>query len=362
MGAQSVLSRKTGVIVGDDVLALFKYAQEKNFAIPAINVTSSSTVVASLEAARDKKAPIILQMSQGGAAYFAGWKGGVANDKQQASIAGAVAAAHYIRSVAPAYGIPVVLHTDHCAKKLLPWLDGMFEADEAYFKEHGEPLFSSHMIDLSEEEVDWNIETTQKYLKRAAPMKQWLEMEIGITGGEEDGVNNEDVDNNSLYTQPEDINNIYNALSKVSPYFSIAAGFGNVHGVYKPGNVKLHPELLGKHQQFVKEKLSAKTDKPVFFVFHGGSGSAKKEYTDAISYGVVKVNLDTDLQYAYLTGIRDYVLQKKDYILTPVGNPDGEDKPNKKYFDPRVWVREGEKTMSKRVAEGLVDFNTADQL
>jgi len=358
--AQSVLKRKTGVIVGDDVLALFNYAQEHKFAIPAINVTSSSTAVAALEAARDNKAPIILQMSQGGAAFFAGK--GVANGKQEASIGGAIAAAHYIRSVAPLYGIPVILHTDHCAKKLLPWLDGMMDADEAYYKEHGEPLFSSHMIDLSEEEVEWNIETTAKYLKRAAPMKQWLEMEIGITGGEEDGVNNEDVDNNSLYTQPEDIWNIYNTLSKISPYFSIAAGFGNVHGVYKPGNVKLHPELLGKHQAYVKEKTGKTEDKPVFLVFHGGSGSSKQEYTDAIGYGVVKVNLDTDLQYAYLTGIRDYVLNKKDYIMEQVGNPDGEDKPNKKYFDPRVWVREGEKTMSKRVSEGLVDFNTANQL
>ncbi|MCJ1250229.1 Fructose-bisphosphate aldolase 1 [Trapelia coarctata] len=358
--AQSVLKRKTGVIVGDDVLALFNYAQEKKFAIPAINVTSSSTAVAALEAARDKKAPIILQMSQGGAAYFAGK--GVPNGNQEASVGGAIAGAHYIRSVAPLYGIPVVLHTDHCAKKLLPWLDGMMDADEKYFKEHGEPLFSSHMIDLSEEDVEWNIETTAKYLKRAAPMKQWLEMEIGITGGEEDGVNNEDVDNNSLYTQPEDIWNIYNTLSKISPYFSIAAGFGNVHGVYKPGNVKLHPELLGKHQAYVKEKTGKSEDKPVFLVFHGGSGSSKQEYIDAIGYGVVKVNLDTDLQYAYLTGIRDYMLNKKDYIMKQVGNPDGEDKPNKKYFDPRVWVREGEKTMSKRVAEGLEDFNTAGQL
>ncbi|KFZ20156.1 hypothetical protein V502_03323 [Pseudogymnoascus sp. VKM F-4520 (FW-2644)] len=359
MGCQDVLTRKTGVIVGDDVLKLFNYAQEHKFAIPAINVTSSSTVVAALEAARDQKAPVILQMSQGGAAYFAGK--GVANGKQEASIAGGIAGAHYIRAVAPAYGIPVILHTDHCAKKLLPWLDGLLDADEAYFKKEGEPLFSSHMIDLSEESVEYNIATTAAYLKRAAPMKQWLEMEIGITGGEEDGVNNEDVDNNSLYTQPEDILAIYQALSPISPFFSIAAGFGNVHGVYKPGNVKLHPELLGKHQKYVKDAIGAKEDKPVFLVFHGGSGSAKKEFVDAISYGVVKVNLDTDLQYAYLTGIRDYVLSKKEYIMKQVGNPDGEDKPNKKYFDPRVWVREGEKTMSARLTEGLIDFNTSNQ-
>ncbi|KUI67373.1 Fructose-bisphosphate aldolase [Cytospora mali] len=360
MGVQDVLSRKSGVIVGDDVLALFKYAREHEFAIPAVNVTSSSTVVACLEAARDAKSPIILQTSQGGAAYFAGK--GVDNKDQAASIAGAVAAAHYIRSIAPTYGIPVVLHTDHCAKKLLPWLDGMLDADEAYFKLHGEPLWSSHMIDLSEEPVEWNISTTAAYLKRAAPMKQWLEMEIGITGGEEDGVNNEDVDNNSLYTQPEDILAIVKSLEAISPYFSIAAGFGNVHGVYKPGNVKLHPELLGKHQAYIKEQLSKKEDKPVYFVFHGGSGSSKDEYLQAIKLGVVKVNLDTDMQFAYLKGIRDYVLNKKDYLMTTVGNPDGDDKPNKKYFDPRVWVREGEKTMSQRVAEALKDFNTAGQV
>ncbi|KAK8097793.1 fructose-bisphosphate aldolase- class II [Apiospora kogelbergensis] len=362
MGAQDVLSRKTGVIYGDDVLALFKYAREHKFAIPAINCTSSSTVVASLEAARDAKSPIVLQVSNGGAAYFAGK--GVDNKDQFASIQGSIAAAHYIRAIAPAYGVPVVLHTDHCAKKLLPWLDGMLDADEDFFKKTGEPLFSSHMIDLSEEAVDWNVETTAKYLKRAAPMKQWLEMEIGITGGEEDGVNNEDVDNNSLYTQPEDIWNIYQALEPISPYFSIAAGFGNVHGVYKPGNVKLQPELLGKHQAYVKEKLAAKadSDKPVFFVFHGGSGSEKSDYLTAINHGVVKVNMDTDMQYAYLAGIRDYVLNKKDYVMTMVGNPDGADKPNKKYFDPRVWVREGEKTMTKRVTEALKDFNTANQI
>jgi len=360
MGATDDLSRKSGVITGDDVFKLFKHAQANKYAIPAINVTSSSTVVGALEAARDKKSPIILQTSQGGAAYFAGK--GVSNDGQAASIGGAIAAAHYIRSVAPLYGVPVILHSDHCAKKLLPWLDGMIDADEAYFKEHGEPLFSSHMIDLSEEPVEWNIETTAKYLKRCAPIKLFLEMEIGITGGEEDGVNNESVDNASLYTQPEDIYEIHKTLSAISPFFSIAAGFGNVHGVYKPGNVQLHPELLSKHQNYVKEKTGAKDDKPVFLVFHGGSGSTKEEFKQAISYGVVKVNLDTDLQWAYLLGIRDYVLNKKDYIMTQVGNPDGEDKPNKKFYDPRVWVREGEKTMSTRVSEALVDFNTAGQV
>lgn len=352
--AREVLSRKSGVIVGDDVKALFQHAKDNGYAIPAINVTSSSTVVAALEAARDAKAPIILQTSQGGAAYFAGK--GVANKNQEASVAGSVAAAHYIRSIAPIYEIPVVLHTDHCAKKLLPWLDGMLDADEKFFKEHGEPLFSSHMIDLSEESKEENIAITKKYLERAAPMKQWLEMEIGITGGEEDGVNNEDVDNNSLYTQPEDIYDIYKTLSEVSPYFSIAAGFGNVHGVYKPGNVKLQPSLLQKHQQYVKEKTGSKEEKPVFLVFHGGSGSSVEDFREAISFGVVKVNLDTDMQYAYLAGVRDYIQDKSGYLQSQVGNPDGDDKPNKKYYDPRVWVRAGETSMSKRVATGLNDF------
>ncbi|QGA12925.1 hypothetical protein EYB26_000570 [Talaromyces marneffei] len=360
MGVLDKLSRKSGVIVGDDVLNLFKYCQEKQFAIPAINVTSSSTVVAALEAARDLKSPIILQMSQGGSAFFGGK--GLSNTNQEGSIAGAIAGAHYIRSIAPAYGIPVIVHTDHCAKKLLPWLDGMLDEDERYFKQHGEPLFSSHMIDLSEEPVDWNIETTAKYFKRAAPMKQWLEMEIGITGGEEDGVNNEHVDNSAFYTQPEDIFRIYNTLAPISPYFSIAAGFGNVHGVYRPGNVRLRPELLAKHQQYVKKQLGSSSNTPVFFVFHGGSGSTQEEYKEAISYGVVKVNLDTDLQFAYLSGVRDYVLNKKDYLMTIVGNPDSADKPNKKYFDSRVWIREGEKSMTKRAEVALHDFNTAGQL
>lgn len=360
MPATDVLKRKSGVIVGDDVRALFNYAQEHKFAIPAVNVTSSSTVIAVLEAARDAKAPIILQTSQGGAAFFAGK--GVANKNQEASIAGAVAAAHFVRSIAPSYGIPVVLHTDHCAKKLLPWLDGMLDADEAYYKEHGEPLFSSHMIDLSEEPHEENIAITKKYFERAAKMNQWLEMEIGITGGEEDGVDNTGVESSKLYTQPEDVFAVYQALHPISPNFSIAAAFGNVHGVYKPGNVKLHPELLGKHQAYAKEQTSSKSEYPLYLVFHGGSGSSKHEFETAIKNGVVKVNIDTDTQYAYLIGIRDYVLNKKDYLLTQVGNPDGEDKPNKKYFDPRVWVREGEKTMSTRVKESLEFFNTAGQL
>lgn len=350
----------TGVLSGEDTRKLFEYAREHNFAIPAINVTSSSVVNAVLEAARDIKSPIILQTSQGGAAYFAGK--GLSNTNQEASIVGAIAAAHHIRTVAKAYGVPVVLHSDHCAHKLLPWFDGMLDADEAYFKEHGVPLFSSHMLDLSEEPKDQNIATCAKYFTRMAKMNQWLEMEIGITGGEEDGVDNSNVDNASLYTQPEDIFEVYDALSKISPNFSIAAAFGNVHGVYKPGNVKLRPEILSKHQAHVAEKIKSPGQKPLFLVFHGGSGSTKDEIKTAVQSGVVKMNVDTDTQFAYLTGIRDFVLNKKEYLLTQVGNPDGPDKPNKKYYDPRVWVREGEKTLSVRVKEACTDLGNIDRL
>ncbi|EPX72213.1 fructose-bisphosphate aldolase Fba1 [Schizosaccharomyces octosporus yFS286] len=344
----------TGVISGDNVLKLFTYAREHGFAIPAINVTSSSTVIAALEAAREARSPIILQTSNGGSVFFAGKNS--PNDGQKASIAGCVAAAHYIRSIAPFFGVPVVLHSDHCAEKLLPWMEGMFAADEAYFKLHGEPLFSSHMLDLSEEPKEQNIATVKKYCERAVQMKIWIEMEIGITGGEEDGVDNSGAEQNTLYTQPEDIWDVYRELSSVTPYFSIAAAFGNVHGVYKPGNVKLRPEILGDHQKYVKEQLKSTNDKPVFFVFHGGSGSSVNEFRTGIKSGVVKVNIDTDTQYAYLEGVRDYVLKYQDYLKTPVGNPEGPDKPNKKKFDPRVWVHEGEKTMTKRIITALEDF------
>lgn len=358
MPAQDVLSRKTGVIVGDDVKALFDYAREHKFAIPAINVTSSSTVVAALEAARDNNSPIILQTSNGGAAFFAGK--GISNEGQNASIKGSVAAAHYIRAIAPAYGIPVVLHSDHCAKKLLPWYDGMLEADEAYFKQHGEPLFSSHMLDLSEEPDNENISICAEYFARMTKINQWLEMEIGITGGEEDGVNNEGASKDKLYTTPETVYAVHEALSAISPNFSIAASFGNQHGVYKVA-AKLRPDLLADFQKYASEKTGA-GEKPLYLVFHGGSGSSVEDFHTGIDNGVVKVNLDTDCQFAYLSGIRDYILKKQGYLMTPVGNPESSDAPNKKYYDPRVWVREGEKTMSKRIAEALEVFRTKDQL
>ncbi|KAJ8654825.1 fructose-bisphosphate aldolase, class II [Lichtheimia ornata] len=351
-----------GVVTGDNMRKLFAYAREHNFAIPAINCTSTSTINAALEAARDINSPIIIQFSNGGAAYIAGK--GLSNKNQEASIIGAVAGAQYVRAVAKAYGIPVVIHSDHCAKKLLPWFDGMLAADEEYFKAHQEPLFSSHMLDLSEEPKEENIEICLKYLKRMAPIGCLLEMEIGITGGEEDGVNNEGVDNAALYTQPEDIWDIYKAFSEVTDLFSIAAGFGNVHGVYAPGNVRLHPELLGKHQAYVKEQLGDKCDlpKPVFFVFHGGSGSNEDEIKTAVENGVVKMNVDTDTQWAYWDGLKNYYEGKKEYLQTQVGNPDGPGKPNKKYYDPRVFIREAEKSMAKRVQQACKDLGNVNTL
>ncbi|KAI8817721.1 fructose-bisphosphate aldolase, class II [Fimicolochytrium jonesii] len=349
-----------GVVTGDNLRKLLNYARDHGFAIPAFNCTSTSTVNAALEAARDAKSPVIIQFSNGGGAFFAGK--GLENKNQEASILGSVAGAHYIRTVAKSYGIPVVIHSDHCAHKLLPWFDGMLEADEAYFKTHGEPLFSSHMLDLSEESKEENIQTCKKYLKRMHAINCLLEMEIGITGGEEDGVNNEDVDNNSLYTQPEDIWDIYREFTEITDFFTIAAAFGNVHGVYKPGNVKLHPELLGKHQAHVKEQLKAKSDKPVWFVFHGGSGSTAQEIKTAVGFGVIKMNIDTDTQWAYWDGLRKFYESKKAYLQTQIGNPEGEDKPNKKYYDPRVFIREAEKGMIARCTQGFKELGSAGVL
>ncbi|KAG0244268.1 fructose-bisphosphate aldolase, class II [Mortierella sp. GBAus27b] len=344
-----------GVITGDNVRKLLKYAHENKFAIPAINCTSSSTINAALEGARKAKSPIIIQFSNGGAAYYAGK--GISNKDEKAAILGAVAGAHHVRAVAAAYEIPVIIHSDHCAKKLLPWFDGMLKADEEYFAKHGEPLFSSHMLDLSEESKEENIEICLKYLERMHKINCLLEMEIGITGGEEDGVDNSGVDNAALYTQPQDILDIYNAFSKITDLFTIAAGFGNVHGVYAPGNVKLHPELLGKHQAYVKEQLKLTSDKPVWFVFHGGSGSSEAEIHTAVQNGVIKMNVDTDTQWAYWLGIKKFYDKKQGYLQSQVGNPEGENKPNKKVYDPRVWVREAELSMIDRVATACNDLN-----
>jgi fructose-bisphosphate aldolase class II len=343
---------KAGVITGDVAWNLLKFAKEKGFAIPAFNCTGSSSCNAVLEAGAKIGRPIMVQFSEGGSAFFAGKA--VANGKKEASILGACAGAHYVRNVAPAYGIPVLVHSDHCAKKLLPWFDGMLQADEEYFKANGEPLFSSHMLDLSEEPHDENVGICAEYLKKMAPMNLILEMEIGITGGVEDGVNNESVSADKLYSTTGDVELVWNTLSPISEKFTIAAAFGNVHGVYKPGNVKLRPNLLKEFQDYMGPKVGQ--DKPFHFVFHGGSGSEKEDIEKAVSYGVVKMNVDTDTQWAYWEGLLKFYQAKKDYLQGQIGNPEGEDKPNKSYYDPRKWVRESEITMCARVVESCKDL------
>jgi fructose-bisphosphate aldolase class II len=350
---------KPGVATGDQVQEIFKYAKENNFALPAVNVIGSDTINGVLETARDLNAPVIIQFSNGGAQFNAGK--GLSNENQKSAIAGGVAGAKHVHLLAEAYGVPVILHTDHCAKKLLPWIDGLLDAGEQFFKETGKPLYSSHMIDLSEEPLEENIEICKTYLERMDKMGMTLEIELGITGGEEDGVDNSDVDVSKLYTQPEEVAYAYEELLKVSPRFTIAASFGNVHGVYKPGNVKLTPKILDNSQKFIEKKYGTETN-PVDFVFHGGSGSSQEEIQEAIGYGVIKMNIDTDLQYAFMTGIRDYMAEKKDYLGAQIGNPDAADGPNKKYYDPRVWLRKGEQTFSERLKVAFEDLNNVNTL
>lgn len=352
-------SIKPGVATGDEVQEIFRYAKQKGFALPAVNVIGSSTINGTLETAAKLNAPVIIQFSNGGAAYNAGK--GLSNDGQKAAILGAVAGAKHIHTLAEAYGATVILHTDHCAKNLLPWLDGMLDASEEHFEKTGKPLFSSHMIDLSEEPLEENIHICKQYLRRMSKMGMTLEIELGITGGEEDGVDNTDVDNSKLYTQPEEVSYAYEELMKVSPRFTVAAAFGNVHGVYKPGNVKLTPKILKNSQDFVKHRFQA-GDNPVDFVFHGGSGSTVEEIREAIGYGVIKMNIDTDLQFAFTEGIRDYMVNKVDYLRTQIGSPDGEDSPNKKHYDPRKWIREGELTFNKRLEQAFADLNNVNTL
>lgn len=350
---------KPGVATGDQVQEIFNYAKAKGFALPAVNVVGSSTINGVMETAAKLNAPVIIQFSNGGASFNAGK--GLSNDKQHSAILGAVAGAKHIHTLAEAYGATVILHTDHCAKNLLPWIDGLLDASEKHFAETGKPLFSSHMIDLSEEPIEENIEISKKYLERMSKMGMTLEIELGITGGEEDGVDNTDVDSSKLYTQPEEVAYAYEELMKVSPRFTIAAAFGNVHGVYKPGNVKLTPKILKNSQEFVQDKFDTKAN-PIDFVFHGGSGSTLEEIREAISYGVIKMNIDTDLQFAFTEGARDYIVNNIDYLKTQIGNPTGEDSPNKKYYDPRKWVREGELTFNKRLEQAFADLNNVNTL
>ncbi len=349
---------KPGVLFGADLATVFKIAKANQFALPAVNVTGTDTVNAVLESAKKANSPVIIQLSNGGAAFYAGKA--LPNDKQQAAIAGSVSAALHVHQLAEMYGVAVVMHTDHAAKKLLPWIDGLLDEGEKYFKANGKPLFSSHMLDLSEEPIAENIEISKKYLARMDKLGMTLEIELGITGGEEDGVDNTDVDSSKLYTQPEEVAFAYEELKKVSPNFTIAASFGNVHGVYKPGNVKLTPKILDNSQKFIEKKY--KTDpKPVNFVFHGGSGSSHAEIREALSYGVIKMNIDTDTQWAFWDGVKDYYKSKQDYLQGQIGNPDGDDKPNKKHYDPRVWLRAGEVSVIKRLERAFDDLNAINR-
>jgi fructose-bisphosphate aldolase class II len=345
-----------GVVTGDDVQKIFEIAKANEFALPAVNVVGSSSMNAAMEAAKEVNSPIIIQFSNGGAAYNAG-KG---LDAEKGAVLGAISGAQHVHTLAEAYGIPVMLHTDHAARKLLPWIDALLDASEAHFAKTGKPLFSSHMIDLSEEPLEQNVETCKAYLDRMSKMGMTLEIELGITGGEEDGVDNTDVDNKLLYTQPEEVAYAYEELSKVSDKFTIAASFGNVHGVYKPGNVVLRPEILNNSQNYIEEKYQT-APKPVNFVFHGGSGSELKDIRDAISYGVIKMNIDTDTQWAFWAGVKAYAEKYHDYLQGQIGNPEGEDKPNKKYYDPRKWLREGEKSMVARLKTAFEDLNCIDR-
>ncbi|NUQ23083.1 MAG: class II fructose-bisphosphate aldolase [Saprospiraceae bacterium] len=346
---------RPGVLHGDEVSALFEYANEHNFALPAVNVIGTNSINAVLETAKAVNSPVIIQFSNGGAAFYAGK--GLSNTDEKAAILGAISGAMHVHTMAEAYGVTVVMHTDHCAKKLLPWVDGLLDAGEKFYESRGYPLYSSHMLDLSEEPIHENVEICAKYLDRMKKMGMTLEIELGVTGGEEDGVDNTNIDNARLYTQPSEVAYAYEHLGKVSPRFTIAAAFGNVHGVYKPGNVELKPVILKNSQDYVREHFGLSAQYPINFVFHGGSGSSREEIREAIEYGAIKMNIDTDMQWAYWQGVHDYYNAKKDYLQGQLGNPEGADKPNKKYYDPRVWLREGEKALIARLKTAFEDLN-----
>ena len=352
-------SIKPGVVFGDDLNTLFAIAKEEGYALPAVNVVGTDSINGVLEAAKLVNSPVIIQFSNGGASYYAGK--GLSNDNEKAAIAGAISGALHVHMMAQAYELPVVLHTDHAARELLPWIDALLDAGEKHFAQYGKPLFSSHMLDLSEESLEENVSTCVQYLKRMAKIGMTLEIELGVTGGEEDGVDNTNIDNSLLYTQPEDVAYAYEQLSAVSKNFTIAASFGNVHGVYKPGNVVLTPSILDNSQKYIQQKFGTASDKPVNFVFHGGSGSSLEEIREAIGYGVIKMNIDTDTQWATWEGVKDYYEKYKGYLQGQIGNPEGDDKPNKKYYDPRKWLRDGQKTLVNRVKVAFEDLNAIDR-
>ena len=358
MAANLLKSISPGVVTGEKIQELYKIAKENQFALPAVNVTGTNTVNSVLEAAREANSPVVVQFSNGGALFYAGKT--LPNDNQKAAIAGAISGAKHVAMLSELYGVRVILHTDHAAKKLLPWIDGLITASEENFKATGKPLFSSHMLDLSEEPLEENIHICTEYLKRMSKIGMSLEIELGVTGGEEDGVDNTGVDSSKLYTQPEEVAQMYEALKKISPNFTIAASFGNVHGVYKPGNVKLEPKILLNSQLFIEQKFGT-APKPVNFVFHGGSGSSREEIREAISYGVIKMNIDTDTQWAFWEGVKNFYVKNEGYLQGQIGNPEGDDKPNKKYYDPRVWLRKAEETMKNRLLLAFEDLNAIDK-
>ena len=349
---------RSGVLHGQEVTDLFNYANQNDFALPAVNVIGTDSVNAVLETARDLNSPVIIQFSNGGAVFFAGK--GLSNENQKAAIAGGVSGALHVHEMAKAYGVTVVLHTDHAAKKLLPWIDGLLDAGEAFFEKNGHPLYSSHMLDLSEEPIEENVEISARYFERMNKMGMTIEIELGVTGGEEDGVDNSDIDSSKLYTQPEEVAFAYEKLKAISPNFTVAAAFGNVHGVYKPGNVSLKPIILKNSQDHIQKKFNTDAQ-PVNFVFHGGSGSSQADIREAISYGAIKMNIDTDMQWAFWDGVKDYYKANEAYLQTQIGNPDGDDKPNKKYYDPRVWLRKGEETFVTRLKQAFEDLNCVNK-
>lgn len=349
-----------GVLTGDAVQDLFELAKAKNFAMPAPNVVGTNTANVAMETAARVNSPIIITLSNGGAQFFAGK--GMGNEGQKGAIAGGVAGAHHVHMMAAHYGARVIMHTDHAAKKLLPWIDGLLDAGEAFFKVHGIPLYSSHMLDLSEEPLEENIDICKRYLERMSKMGMTLEIELGVTGGEEDGVDNTDIDSARLYTQPSEVAYAYEELSKISDKFTVAAAFGNVHGVYKPGNVELRPVILKNSQDHIREQFGLESKEPINFVFHGGSGSSPQEIEEAISYGAVKMNIDTDLQWAFWDGIRGYSAKNFDYLQGQIGNPDGDDSPNKKFYDPRKWLRVAEESTAARLEQAFADLNCLNVL
>lgn len=356
--AEKILDKVTpGVLTGDDVQEVFRIAKENHFALPGVNITGTNTINGVLETAKAVNSPVIIQLSNGGAAFYAGKS--LSNDDQEASIAGAISAAMHVHQMAEVYEVPVILHTDHAAKKLLPWIDGLLDAGEEFYETYGKPMFSSHMLDLSEEPLEENIALCKKYLERMSKMGMTLEIELGVTGGEEDGVDNTDIDSSKLYTQPEEVAYAFEELMQVSDKFTIAAAFGNVHGVYKPGNVKLRPEIL-KHSQDYLQKHKNTKEKPVYFVFHGGSGSSEADIREAISYGVIKMNIDTDTQWAFWEGIKNYYQKNEPYLQAQIGNPDGDDVPNKKYYDPRKWLRAGEEQFRERLKQAFEYLNNVN--